>query len=220
MDRTNPHNGTDIGKQQDSEARATGRRAFLRVAARGTFGATLAAAVVTGPLRSLWAGVKLPSPDVKPLEGACHLPTTDEEKVVAAIVDTVVPGADSDPDGLPGAPESCALNLIYDAFYPFVQVMPALLLIVQQLSDNDYNKKFIDLDLDERTKVLQKAEETLPLIRLAYRFIRSAFYASTYNYRGGNYLRWPGPNLGYTDHPEFSFGKAVSKELTRDGNLP
>ena len=58
------------------------------------------------------------------------------------------------------------------------------------------------------------------MIRLAYRFIRSTFYASTYNMVGAAYLNWPGPNLGYTEHPDFTFGKSLSRELTRDGNLP
>ena len=38
--------------------------------------------------------------------------------------------------------------------------------------------------------------------------------------RMGVSFGWPGPNLGYTEHEDFSFGKQISKELTKDGNLP
>ena len=191
------------------------------LAGKGTFGAALAAAVFGGPLRELYAKVKYPDPDHVPLEGACVDPLTNDEKKVAAIVDTVVPGKDVDPDGVPGARESCALNLIYDEFYPFVQVLPSLLLLVDTLAGQLHdNKKFMECTLKERTQVLQKAEGTLPLIRLAYRFIRSTFYASNYNMVGAAHIKWPGPNLGYTEHPDFTFGEPLARELTKDGNLP
>ena len=207
--------------QTDSPPRGgTDRRGFLKLAARGTFGAALATAVFHGPLRSLYARVKYPDPDHEPLQGACVEPLSEDEKKVAAIVDTVVPGKAIDPDGVPGARESCALNLIYDEFYPFVQALPFILALADKLASTDYEKTFLQCTLTERTRVLQQAEDKLPLIRLAYRFIRSTFYASTYNMVGAAHLNWPGPNLGYTEHPDFTFGKAVSRELTRDGNLP
>ena len=199
---------------------APGRRVFLKLALKGSFGAALAAAVFRGPLRELWAGVRLPFPDHEPLAGACHAPLSEEELTVAAIVDTVVPGSDVDPRGAPGAREACALNLIYDEFYPFVVALPAMLLLVNTLAQNTYSKKFLQCSLEQRTKVLTQSENTMPLIRLAYRFIRSAFYATTYNIVGAKYLNWPGPNLGYKTHAEMSFNKPVSKELTKDGNLP
>ena len=206
--------------RNDGASKKSGRREFLELAGKGTFGAALAAAVFGGPLRDLYARVKYPEPDHKPLEGACVEALTDDEKKVAAIVDTVVPGKDVDPDGVPGARESCALNLIYDEFYPFVQVLPSLLLLVDTKASSLYSRTFMECTFKERTKVLQEAEDTLPLIRLAYRFIRSTFYASTYNMVGAAHLNWPGPNLGYTDHPDFTFGAPLSRELTRDGNLP
>ncbi len=206
-------------KKEVDKGRAD-RRRFLVLAGKGTFGAALAAAVFGGPLRALYARVKYPDPDHVPLEGACVEPLTEDEKKVAAIVDTVVPGKDVDPDGVPGARESCAVNLIYDEFYPFVQALPFMLLLVDTKAGALYSKKFLACTLKERTKVLQQAEETLPLIRLAYRFIRSTFYASNYNMVGAAHINWPGPNLGYTDHPDFSFDEPLSRELTRDGNLP
>jgi len=207
-------------RDNESTQQQSGRREFLKLAGKGTFGAALAAGVFTGPLRELYARVKYPDPDHEPLEGACVEALTDDEKKVAAIVDTVVPGEDVDPDGIPGARESCALNLIYDEFYPFVQALPFMLLLVDTKAGSLHGKTFMECTFNERTKVLREAEDSLPLIRLAYRFIRSTFYASTYNMVGAAHLNWPGPNLGYTDHPDFSFNAPLSRELTRDGNLP
>ena len=205
---------------ETNKDRPLDRRRFLELAGKVTFGGAVAAAIFRGPMRELWAGVKLPSPDHTPLAGACHKAETTEEMTVAAIVDTVVPGRQSDPSGAPGAIDSCALNLIYDEFWPFVSAMPLILSLVNNLASDDYSKTFLECDLEERTRVLAQAEDKLPLIRLAYRFIRSAFYAVNYNMVGGSYLNWPGPNLGYKDHPEMSFRQPVSKELTKDGNLP
>ena len=154
------------------------------------------------------------------MAGACHQAVTTEEKTVAAIVDTVVPGRQSDPEGDPGAIDSCAVNLIYDEFWPFVSALPLILSLVNNLASDLHSKTFLECDLKQRTQVLAQAETKLPLIRLAYRFIRSAFYAVNFNMVGAGYLSWPGPNLGYLDHEEFSFRKPVSKELTKDGNLP
>ena len=200
--------------------RPADRRQFLKLVGQGTFGAALAAAIFHGPLRKLYASVKYPDPDHQPLQGACVAALTEDEKKVAAMVDTVVPGRSTDPDGAPGALESCALNLIYDEFYPFVQALPVLLLLVDTLAGNLFSKTFVECDLKQRTKVLTEAEKQVAMVRLAYRFIRSTFYAATYNMVGAKFFNWPGPNLGYTQHQDFSFGRAMSRELTKDGNLP
>ncbi len=196
------------------------RRAFLKTAGKATFGTALAAALLHGPLGQLYAKVRFPKPDHEPVKGACAEAVTADEKTVAAIVDTVVPGPASDPDGYPGALDTCAFNLIYDEFYPFVSALPFLLALVNKKSDNKYGKTFEELDLVKRTQVLKESESAVPLMRLAYRFIRSAFYAANYNMVGAKHFGWPGPNLGYTEHKDFSFGKAICKEMTKDGNLP
>ena len=212
----------DKGKERPrgEEVEDRSRRAFLKSAGKATFGAALATAIFHGPLGALYAKVRFPRPDHEPLEGACAQAITDDEKTVAAVVDTVVPGPASDPDGYPGALDTCALNLIYDEFYPFVSALPFLLALVNKKAHNKYGVKFIELDLVKRTAVLKESESALPLMRLAYRFIRSAFYAANYNMVGAKHFGWPGPNLGYAEHKDFTFGKAVSKELTKDGNLP
>lgn len=205
---------------ENESSAGTSRRDLLKTAGKLTFGGALAALVFRRPLKDLVAGVELPSPDHQSVPGACHQPQTRDEKLLAAMADTIVPGKESDPEGLPGALESCVLNLVHDEFYPFVQTLPAILLLVNNTADLKYSKDFVDLKLTERTAVLKEAEDKLPLVRLAYRFFRSSFYAAVYNMEGGRYLSWPGPNLGYSDHPEMSFRKPIGKELTRDGNLP
>ena len=196
------------------------RRTFLRIASGGSLGAALAALLCRGPFRQALASVEFPEPDHQPLEGACIAAASDDEKTVAAIVDTIVPGRTTDPTGAPGALESCAFNLIYDDFFPFAANLPLLLPLVDGLADQLYGKPFVNCSLEERTEVLKRAEETLPFIRLAYRFIRSAFYAGNYNYVGTTSIGWPGPNLGYVGHPDFTFGEPLAQELTVDGNLP
>jgi hypothetical protein len=197
-----------------------GRRGFLKLGGGITLGTAVALALFRGPFRRAAADIQLPSPDYTPLEGACHAPLTAEEQLVAAMVDTVVPGTQTDPEGLPGALDCCAMNLIYDEFYPFVDYLPILVPLVDTTADSQYGKGFVECDLVERTEVLRAVEESLPFVRLAYRFIRSTFYAGMYSLKGTSYLRWPGPNLGYRDHEDFSFGTAVCSELTEDGNLP
>jgi len=206
-DGTNPQPGLD-------------RRRFLELGGTLTFGSVVAALLFQAPLRKAVASLVYPEPDYTPLDGACIEAQTDEERTVAAIVDTVVPGSKSDPAGIPGALDCCALNLIYDAFYPFVDSLPVILPMVDSFAERDHGLPFRECDLDQRTGVLSEVEELLPFIRLAYRFIRSAFYGAAYTMRGTHYVKWPGPNLGYQEHPDFSFREAVSRELTEDGNLP
>ena len=198
------------------------RRQFVKLSGKVTLGTALAASLFRGPLNFALAAVQFPEPDHQPLPGACFLDAqTEEEQLVAAMVDTIVPGVDSDPDGLIGAMETCAMNLIYDEFYPFVENLYLLLPLIESVTDDHHrNKKFHNLTLEQRTEVLSEAEERLPFIRLAYRFIRSSFYAGAYNLKGTTFMGWPGPNLGYLNHPDFTYGEPIGTELTEDGNLP
>lgn len=209
-----------MDEQPKKSASGIGRRGFLKLGGGVTLGTAVALAIFRGPFRTASADIQLPSPDYTPLEGACHEPLTQEQQIVAAMVDTVVPGTQTDPEGLPGALDCCAMNLIYDEFYPFVDYLPILVPLIDSTADNQHDKGFLECDLTERTEVLRSVEESLPFVRLAYRFIRSTFYAGMYNLKGTNYLKWPGPNLGYRDHEDFSFREAVCSEMTEDGNLP
>ncbi|TNF26116.1 MAG: hypothetical protein EP329_21735 [Deltaproteobacteria bacterium] len=163
----------------------------------------------------------LPNPGYprRPLPGACLPAATDIERTLAAILDAVVPGAESDPDGTPGAVEACAMNLLLDGAYPFRDYAPAIVALMDALAESAHGAPFATLGLAERVEVLVTAQETLPLLRLAYRAIRSAFYGGAYNGVGLDYVGYPGPNLGYRHLHAFSFRRPVCTELT-EGWMP
>ena len=145
---------------------------------------------------------------------------TDDQHVVAAIIDTVVPGAETDPSGAPGALEAGALNLIYDRFYPALDYLDSVIFLVERTAIQEFSASFEDLDLEQRQQVLLAAQETLPFLRHLYRFIKSVFFADLHGGVGSDYVDFPGPNLGYVEHPDFSFRRPMSQEKSDDGNLP
>ena len=181
--------------------------------------------MLTGPLARLArAGTRKefnsPGFTRTPLPGACLQPETETEKILAAVVDTVIPGADLDPDQAPGGMDSCALNLLFDDYYPFRAQAGVLASLMNLVSQGEYSKNFLEITYEQRIQVLLKAEEEMPILRLAYRAIRSAFYGGAYNGVGLEYLKYPGPNLGYRHIPQASFRKPVCKEMTETGWMP
>ncbi len=155
-----------------------------------------------------------------PLAGACLTAETPLEKTLAAILETVVPGAETDPEAAPGAIEACAMNLLSDGAFPFRENAQLISGLMDGLATAAHGVPFAALPPNEREPLLIEAQESLPLLRLAYRAIRSAFYGGAYNGVGLDYVGFPGPNLGYRHLPEFSFRKPVSKELTDEGWMP
>ncbi len=150
------------------------------------------------------------------LENACLEPSTDAEKTLAAVVDTVVPGPTLDPDGDPGGLEACSLNLMFDEYYPFRTMIPELATL---FDINSPGGSFVDLDYESRMETLVKVQNEMPILRLAFRAIRSAFFGGAYNGLGHEYVKYPGPNLGYRHILEASFRVPVCQELT-DGWMP
>ncbi len=195
------------------------RREFMARLGRWSLGVVVSAA---SP-RLLWAeggGFKSPGFPRTPVPGACLEPATAVEKTLAAIVDTVVPGPDSDPEGAPGALEACAMNLLADDFYPFKTYAGIITSMMDQLGFANHNGAFVDLTYEQRLAVLVEAQQTLPVLTLAFRAIRSAFYGGAYNGVGLDFLEYPGPNLGYRHLAEASFRKAVCEEMTDTGWMP
>jgi hypothetical protein len=189
------------------------RRRFLKESGAWALGVLAGCAL---PVKGL-AGGRYPRPA---LEGACLQPWDDTERTLAAVLDTVVPGPSIDPEGAPGALEGCGLNLMLDDAYPFRGYAALIARLMDQTARQAHGQAFVDLAYEPRLEVLVKAEEALPLLRLAYRAIRSAFYGGAYNGQGLAYLHYPGPNLGWRHLPEFSFRKAVCKEKSETGWLP
>jgi len=154
------------------------------------------------------------------LPGACLPPVTDVEKTLAAVLDTVVPGKESDPEGAPGAVEACAMNILLDGYFPFKPYTDFFANVVDQLAGDAYGKPFAQLPLPQRVEVLVQAQDSLPLLRLAFRAIRSAFFGGAYNGLGFDYVGYPGPNVGWRHLPESSFRRAMCKERTETGWMP
>lgn len=149
----------------------------------------------------------------------CLEPTTNDEKVIAAVIDTIVPGKESDPTGAPGALDACAMNFVFDPFYPLAALVPVITALMQTLSRQSYSTDFLSLNLTQRTDVINKAEEATPALTLAFRFIRSIFYTDIYNRIGYDYIGFPGGNIGYI-YEDYSFKTPMAQEMTTDGNLP
>ena len=151
---------------------------------------------------------------------ACRKPTTVEQETFLAIADTVVPGATTDPSGTPGAVEGCVMNLASDPGLPVAGVVSFLVLLADQRSEKRFERPFLELSLQERTELLTEIAAETPLLSYAFRFFRAAHYAGMYNDVGPRSLGYPGGNLGYIDDDDFSFGEAVCREKTSDGNMP
>lgn len=155
-----------------------------------------------------------------PVPNACIPAATDTERTLTAVLDAIVPGPQTDPEGTPGAVEACSLNVLLDATFPFLQYADMFATIIDSQSQDLHGGPFLSLTQDQRVDVLVAVQDTLPLLRLAYRAIRSAFFGGAYNGVGLDYVGYPGPNLGYRHIPESSFRAPVCRELTTDGRMP
>ncbi len=147
------------------------------------------------------------------------VPQTADEKTVYALCDTVLPGRTSDPSGAPGAVDAGTMDFAYDKFYGVVQEFPLVLPLFNAEAQKQYGKPLYELDLAQRTTVLQNSETLLGLIDQIYMFLKGPFYIGMISTLGLEYMGDPGPNLGYRNQ-DFSFYKPMSTEITSDGNLP
>lgn len=211
-------------KRSAPSGRDLDRRAFLLTAGRNTFWGLFAAMVGARTVRAAGdaLGPYLPL-DEPPWECTPAYPVeaqTVEQQVVAAIIETVLPGAANDPAGEPGALEAGALNLAYDRFYPLRDYIPVVVQLVDAAADSGHGAGFVDLSQSEREAVLNEVQDSLPFLRHAYRFLRSVYFADLHGCVGSRALGFPGPNLGYVDHPAFSYRRAMSQERTEHGYLP
>jgi hypothetical protein len=197
------------------------RRRFLKLAGGWSIGVILSA-VGWHYLRAEEEEPPFESPGYPrpPLADACLQPVTNQEKILAAMVDAVVPGSGSDPTGDPGALEACAMNLLLDEYYPFRGYASLIATLMDQIATTKFGSTFLEISHGQRLEVVIHAQETLPVLRLAYRAIRSAFYGGAYNGIGSTYVSYPGPNLGYRHLKEASFRMPVCKELSDTGWLP
>ncbi|MCC6526475.1 MAG: hypothetical protein IT373_27755 [Polyangiaceae bacterium] len=154
--------------------------------------------------------------DLPSLGGA---PDTPQGRIVAAFVDTVVPGRWRDPEGAPGGIDVGAPGMFFDPELPAAQFLGVLALVLDALAKGRFpGRGFAALHPDERDQVLEEAlaDPTSPMIFAVQLAKLAAFSAPGI----GRYLGYPGPNPGYVDDADFTFGVAMATEITTDGNLP
>jgi hypothetical protein len=143
-------------------------------------------------------------------------PDSHEGRVIAAFCDTVVPGRHRDPTGAPGALDVGAAALFFDPALPALPLVDLLVTFLDGTAQRLHRADFDALAPAARDQVVEQALADLPPLELAIQLAKLAFYTSA---GGQAALGYPGANPGYLDHPDFSFGTALTRELTRDGNL-
>ncbi len=195
------------------------RRDFLRAAGSGALAAILQA-VAGGWAKAAEAGFAGLPFARDPLPGACLLPLGDVQATLAAMLDTVVPGPATDPEGTAGALEACSMNILLDGSFPFRQYADLFAMALDGIAAEAHGGTFVELAYPQRLDVLMTAQEQLPMLRLAFKAVRSAFFGGAYNGVGLRYVGYPGPNLGWRHVPEASFRVAVCRERTDTGWMP
>lgn len=145
-------------------------------------------------------------------------PDTHEGRVIAAFIDTVVPGRHRDPDGRAGGIDVGAPGLFFDPELPAAAFVPVLALLLDTTSEAEFGARtFEQLLPSERDQVLTRALVTVPILEFAVQLAKLAHYASPV---AGAELGYPGPNPGYVHDANFTFDDAITTELTADGNYP
>lgn len=196
------------------------RRRFLRETASWSLGLILGSVTASRDLLAADAVFESPGFGRKPLQGACMEPVDKVEKTLLAVLETVVPGKASDPQGDPGAVEGCALDMIMDAGWGFRQYGSIFATVLDKRAITKTGVAFAEATEADRIEILLETQDQLPMLRLAFRAIRSAFFGGAYNGLGLDYVGYPGPNLGYIHLPQCSFRKPVCKEMTTTGWMP
>ena len=153
----------------------------------------------------------------------CRKPRTHEEETMEAVAATIIPGPEVDPDGIVGAVEVCALNVVYDPTFYIKPLIPLLVKDLDFWSLFGHGKQFKQLPGDKRLEVLRDRYEhaIFPLNQAYYLVVvtvKGAFYAAPFSTEGLDSLDYPGPTIGYD--VRCSFGRPMSSEMTPDGNLP
>ena len=189
------------------------RRDILRVA--GSLAAGLAAIKLLpacgsdGEDQPPQGGAELPS-----LGGA---PDSDEGRTIAAFCDTVVPGKHRDPMGAPGAIDVGAPALFFDPELPAGPYLGILVLTLDAFAKLEGGTGFANIDVATRERALARAIQEIAILEFAVQLAKLATFAAP---AMGTYLGYPGANAGYINDPDFSFKRAMSREITGDGNLP
>lgn len=165
-----------------------------------------------------WACTKSEDGEIPTVaQGKCQKPTDHQEETILMLADTIVPGTASDPRRLPGALEACPLEILYDPTLPLGAAAPLVVTLLDGEAKKRYGSDYKLLGLAERTEVTRTIESASPLLGYLLKFIRGVYYTSPVAYAA---LGFPGNNLGYINHPDFSLREPLGEEMTPDGNMP
>jgi len=181
------------------------RREFIQVA-----GAAASAFALFG---GCGAGLDPDSPRLPSLGGG---PDSHDGRVVAAFVDTIVPGRHRDPKGKPGALDVGATAMFFDPELPALKFVPLLVTFLDGGANRLFNGDFDRLTPTQRDAVVDDALAGFAPMEFAVQLAKLAYFSSSGAMAS---LGYPGANAGYRDDPDFSFGMAITREITRDGNL-
>jgi hypothetical protein len=199
-------------KRPEASEHRLSRRDFLRTA-QALAGGAAAFALGCGP-ELPDDGPPPDAPDGLTLGGA---PDTHHGWTLAAFCDTVVPGAWRDPEGRLGAVDVGAVAPFFDDALPAAQYIPVLVMLLDSYADDLVGSSFVEAAPEDRDEVLDRILDDADFVEFAVQLAKLSFYAT---HAAAEDLGFPGANPGWVGDPDFTFGVALSDEITEDGNLP
>jgi hypothetical protein len=111
-----------------------------------------------------------------------------------------------------------AAALFFDPALPAAQFVGVLVLLLDSMAKETFGGLlFAEITPDQRDQIVTAALAGDSPVEFAVELAKLAFYSSA---DAGKYLGYPGANRGFINDPDFTFGVAMSKEITSDGNLP
>lgn len=196
------------------------RREFIRLASCAVGSFALLGATACSPTESTGADAgldcsEIPADACLPTLGGA--PDSREGQVVAAFVDTIIPGAHRDPMNVPGGIDVGAPGMFFDPDLPAFELVGLLVLYLNGLARSNYEgREFDKLDYLEREDVVQKSVDGFESMEFAITLAKLAYYSSA---GAAEILGYPGANPGYYNDPDVSFRLPLATEITGDGNF-
>lgn len=157
-----------------------------------------------------------PDPESPRLPSLGGAPDSHEGRVVAAFCDTIVPGRHRDPKNTPGALDVGAAGMFFDPELPALALVPLLVSFLDGGSNRLFDADFDELKPAQRDAVVEDSLAGFPPMEFAVQLAKLAYFSSA---GGQEALLYPGANRGYREDPDFTFGSALTREITRDGNF-
>lgn len=162
-----------------------------------------------------------PQGDNPPALPKCEPAKTAQEKAIEAFCEVCIPGTKTDPIKDPhkklGAVDVCAVALFFDPELPAAALVGLIVGTLNSKSKELYLDDFVNLTYEQQIAVVDELDQKVSIFGFAIQLAKLAYYSSE---SAAYVLGYPGANSGYDKNPNFSFGKAMSKEMTKDGNLP